>query len=131
MDVFETNGAISWHELITDDVETAKRFYSESFGWVLSEMPMPDTDKPYIVIKVGEESIGGIMEKSPEAANTPSGWTNYVTVADVDATVERVKSLGGQVIVPPWDVEGVGRMARLQDKEGATIAIITYNMPND
>ena len=33
-------GAISWSELMTKDVDGAKKFYGELLGWKLTDMPM-------------------------------------------------------------------------------------------
>jgi len=129
MDVFQTHGAISWQELMVDDLDAAKKFYGEVFGWTLEDAQMEGMDHVYTVIKVGDSQIGGIMAKPPEAVGAPSSWTTYVTVDNVDDTIERVSSNGGKVIVPAMNVPGVGRMAHLQDAEGAVIAIITYEAP--
>ena len=34
-DRFKRQGMISWHELMTGDVEGAKKFYTELLGWTL------------------------------------------------------------------------------------------------
>lgn len=34
------HGAFSWCELMTNDVEGVKKFYSELLGWTLEDMPM-------------------------------------------------------------------------------------------
>ena len=43
---FETNGMFSWFELITNDVENAKKFYGEVMGWEF----MTDTNNPYYTL---------------------------------------------------------------------------------
>ena len=124
-DAFETNGAFSWCELLTDDVDNAKQFYSEVFDWELEDMDMP-TGK-YTVIKVNEKPIGGLMKKPDEAAaiGTPNFWGSYVTVDDVDARVEKARSRGAEVLVPPTDVPTVGRFSTIKDPSGAVLSLIT------
>ena len=56
-------------------------------------------------------------------------WVPYVTVADVDALVKKVVSLGGKVHMPPTDIPTVGRFAVIKDPQGATLNVITYAMP--
>lgn len=129
MDAFKTNGAISWHELRVDDIDAAKSFYSAVFGWTLEDMQMEGSDRVYTVIKVGDAQIGGMLPKPAEAVAMPTRWINYVTVADVDETLQQVTSKGGKVVTPPMNIPGVGRMAHLQDKEGAFIAVIAYESP--
>ncbi|RMG61620.1 MAG: VOC family protein, partial [Calditrichaeota bacterium] len=56
--------------------------------------------------------------------DVPSHWLVYFAVEDCDATVKTAQSLGGQVLVSPSDIPGVGRFAILQDPQGAVFAII-------
>jgi len=124
MDAFQTPGAFSWCELMTTDPDAATRFYGELLGWKLETM---DMGMPYHVVKVGDAGIGGIMGMPHGApAGMPPMWVSYVTVADVDALVERVGSLGGSVRVPPTDIPTVGRFAVIADPQGAVIHVITY-----
>ena len=127
MDAFQTPGAFSWCELMSTDPAGATKFYGELFGWKLEAM---DMGMPYNVVKVGDASIGGIMGMPPGApAGMPPMWVPYVTVADVDALVKKVESLGGQVHMPPTDIPTVGRFAVIADPQGATLNVITYAMP--
>ena len=69
------------------------------------------------------------MGKPPGApATMPSMWGCYVTVADVDETLAKVRSLGGSVLMEPMEVKGVGRMAVIQDPQGATLSVIDLRM---
>ncbi|HSQ09984.1 MAG TPA: VOC family protein, partial [Burkholderiaceae bacterium] len=53
------------------------------------------------------------------------------TVADVDETIRQAEKLGGAVVVPPMDVDGVGRMAVLRDPQGASFSVIRYAFPSE
>lgn len=41
MDAFNRHGAFSWCELVTTDVQAAKKFYGALLGWELEEMRRP------------------------------------------------------------------------------------------
>jgi predicted enzyme related to lactoylglutathione lyase len=123
-DLFKRQGAFSWSELMTTDVEGASKFYSNLFGWKTEEMPMENMK--YTIVKVGEEGVGGIMTIPPQAQGSPPNWGVYVTVDDVDVTAKKAKELGGKVLVPPTDIPNVGRFSVLQDPQGAVISAITY-----
>ena len=125
-DQYKQHGAFSWFELMTSDVDGAKKFYTNLFGWHTEAMPMGDMN--YTIVKVGEEGLGGIMATPPQAAGTPPNWGVYVTVNDVDATARKAEELGGKILVPPTDIPTVGRFCVLQDPQGATISAITYTM---
>lgn len=121
----QTHGAFSWMELHSGDSGKAKDFYSSLLGWSTEEMEMPDMT--YSVIANGEEKIGGFP---PMAADTPR-WLPYVTVDDVDARVEKAKSLGATIAMEPFSVPTVGRMATIVDPVGGVIALITYEAPSE
>jgi predicted enzyme related to lactoylglutathione lyase len=123
-DPFKTHGAFSWCELLTTDVDAAKRFYGTLFGWTLEDVNMTGTT--YTLVKTGEQGIGGIMQTPPQAAGAPPHWGAYVTVDDVDATAGKAVELGAKICVPPTDIPNVGRFCVLQDPQGAAISVITY-----
>ncbi len=126
-DRFKTHGDFSWTELMTRDVEAAKKFYTELLGWSIEEMPM--AEGPYIVLKAGGSGVGGIMlMPSNVPAHVPAHWGSYVTVDDVDAVAKKAEELGAKTIVPPTDVPGVGRFYTFQDLEGAVLSVMTYSM---
>ena len=112
------NGQFVWRELMSTDVAASVRFYTESFGWKIDSMKMPD-GMDYMFAKVGETGVGGIM-KHP-MPNIPAFWGASVSVGDVDAVASRVTAAGGKVIVPPMDAGGMGRYAGFQDPQGAIV----------
>ena len=83
------NNTLCWNELMTTDIETAREFYKGLFGWNLKVSP------EYTEINVGSTGIGGMMQITPEMQGMPTAWTPYFCVADADATVDKIKSLGG------------------------------------
>jgi uncharacterized protein len=123
-DPYKQHGAFSWFELMTSDVDAAKKFYSNLFDWDTEDMPMGDMN--YTVVKVGEERLGGITNIPSQAEGTPPNWGVYVTVNDVDATAAKAEELGGKILMPPTDIPNVGRFCVLQDPQGAVISAITY-----
>jgi predicted enzyme related to lactoylglutathione lyase len=106
-----------WHELATRDVEGAKRFYGEVFGWGFEA----SEGDPYQHIKVGDEMIGGIRTLGADEPQPPS-WLGYVGVDDVAATVAKISDAGGQVHLPTTVMENVGTFAVTADPSGAVFA---------
>ena len=125
-DLYQQHGAFSWIELMTTDVEGAKKFYTQLFGWETEDMPMENMS--YTITKIGDEGVGGIMPLPPEAEGVPPHWGVYVTVDDVDATARKAEELGGKIHVPPTDIPNVGRFCVIQDPQGSVISAITYTM---
>ena len=125
MDAYKTHGAFSWNELMTTDPAAAGAFYAGLFGWTIKDMDMGTG--PYHVASVGDTQVAGIMGPVPDAPPMPPAWGCYITVDNVDETLARCAALGGQTLVPPMDVPGVGRMAVLQDPQGAVFSVMSYS----
>ena len=128
-DSMKIHGRIGWCDLMSDDIDKARDFYTGVLGW---DTEVTDVGKgPYTVFKAGEVPVAGLMGKPPEgpASFAPTAWTSYVTVDDVDARTARVADAGGTVIVDPVDIPTVGRMAIIQDPTGGVIGIIKYAEP--
>lgn len=125
MDANQTHGAFSWNELTTSDPAAAAAFYGQLFGWQVRD-PMPDMGD-YRVATLGDDMVAGIMPPPPGSPPMPPHWGSYVTVDDADAAARLAVALGGQVLVPPMDVPTVGRMAVLQDPQGAVFSVMKYS----
>ncbi len=114
-----TPGIFSWRELMTQDVEGSTKFYTDLLGWSVNSMDMGG-GMNYEMFMQGERPIAGMIK--PPSAEVPNMWINYITVEDLDATVEKAQSLGAQLHMPIMDVPGKGRFAGMADPQGAPIA---------
>ena len=130
-DHFKKHGVFSWNELMTTDLEAAKKFYGELFGWEFQEAPMPNGDT-YVMAKNGETLLAGMFRKNHEVpAEVPPHWGSYVTVDDVDAAADKAQKLGGVLAFPLTDIPGTGRICMIQDPQGACIHLIAYEPMDD
>jgi uncharacterized protein len=116
----ETNcpkiGEFAWNELVSQDVTASKKFYSGLFGW------KPEAFQgDYTLFKQGETMVGGLM-KCPKPG-LPTHWLPYVAVEDVDASARKAKSLGAQIVMEPFDIPSVGRIAVFVDPQGAAMGL--------
>ncbi|HEV2891777.1 MAG TPA: VOC family protein [Frankiaceae bacterium] len=115
-------GALTWVELTTTDVEGAKRFYGEVFGWG-EETSEAGGPMPYTEFKQGGRSVAGMMAKSPDMpADVPPYWMPYFQPADIDKLVGEAAALGATVMVPPSPIPG-GTFAILRDPQGAAFGL--------
>jgi hypothetical protein len=115
------SGRITWHELLTPGVDRAVAFYRGLLGWDV-ELSKPE-EGDYPMIHAGGAAHGGFQRTHPDSG-TPTHWLAYVRLDDVDRGAARACELGGSVRVEPLDVDGVGRLAVLQDPGGAEIAVL-------
>ena len=120
-----THGEFYWNELMTRDVEDAKRFYTGMLGWTFEAMPMGE-GQTYWVAKMGDEMVGGFLDISaPEFGELTESWVSYVAVDNVDARAAKATQAGAKLMRPAFDVPNVGRIAILLDPGDAMIALIT------
>ena len=118
----DRDGRFVWYELLTTDMAGASLFYGRVTGWEARDAS--DAFR-YTVLSAGTTEIGGLMELPPEARRmgaTPR-WVGYVAVDDIDATVNKLRSLGGSVFVPPTDTN-IGRVSIVADPQTATFGLV-------
>lgn len=126
-DELKKHGMFSLNELLTTDLNSAKQFYGELFGWTFTETKNI-YGNPYIVIHKEGTFVGGMMLKDGIVPDeVPCLWDPYVSVDDVDASAKKVEALGGKVMVPPTDIPNLGRFCVINDPQGASLNLITYS----
>ncbi len=115
-------GLFVWHELNTSDTASADDFYSKLVGW---KTTVWDQNPAYRIWTMGREAAAGLysIHEERNAQPPPPHWLSYIATVDVDSTVRQAVELGGKVITPAYDVRRVGRMAVLQDPQGAMFAV--------
>ena len=116
-------GTFGWDELWTTDRKKAAEFYTGLFGWGAKEGDMGEMGV-YTEWQNGGQSIGGMMQISPDMGPVPPNWLPYFMVEDCDAVANKAAATGGKLFVPPTDIPHVGRFSVIQDPQGATFAII-------
>lgn len=116
-------GKFVWRDLHTDNPAAVKPFYATLFGWEFVETRV--ADRPYTLVKSGGQPIAGIVRSDRMAPNEPNAqWLSYLSVANVDASVDRIRAAGGQVLAPPFDLKNIGRAAVVADPQGAPIGLL-------
>jgi uncharacterized protein len=124
-------GSFIWYELLTTDLDGARRFYDSVVGLKIPAEPTPG-DMDYRMIGTpGGENVGGTMQLSAEMTEGGAnpGWLAYVGVDDVDSTVARIAAAGGQVQMPPSDIPQAGRVAMVADPQGAPFYVMRPTPP--
>ncbi len=112
-------GSPSWVDLGTSDAADADRFYSGLFGWTIAEGP-PEAGG-YRMCLLGDKPVAGLRPQMN--TDMPPCWTTYITVADADEMAAAIIEDGGSIMVEPFDVMDVGRMAVAADPAGAVFSI--------
>lgn len=109
---------VGWFEIVGTDAAKSQKFYSDLFGWQL------DANNPmnYGMMQAGGDypiggGIAGAMDGKPLV-------TFYVDVDDLQATLDKAKGLGGEIVMPPMDVPGGPSIAQFKDIDGNVIGIM-------
>jgi uncharacterized protein len=113
-------GTFCWTDLTTTDQAAAKEFYGGLFGWQAEDMPVGE-DVHYSMMRLDGKDVGAIAPQPQQQrdAGVPPIWNSYISVEDADSAVARATELGATAHAPAFDVLEAGRMAVLQDPQGA------------
>jgi predicted enzyme related to lactoylglutathione lyase len=120
-------GKFVWHDLITDDVAAAQRFYGELFGWAFEATTHP-RGGDYTLITAGGQLLGGMVQRADPGDADYSRWLPYLSVADVDKAVNYTLASGGAAVVGPVDLGDIGRAAAVTDPQGAVLGLLRIRM---
>ena len=116
------NGEFCWNELMTSDHAGAFNFYSQLFGWKVSQDMDMGPIGTYRVFEVGGRQLGGMMTV-PKGAPMPPMWIYYVETPNLDAAIARATKKGATVMNGPMEVPGGGRIAQMMDPQKAAFAL--------
>jgi predicted enzyme related to lactoylglutathione lyase len=126
------HGDFIWYELITPDPAGAKAFYDAVVGWTVEAQPSGEMDYRMIGRADGR-SAGGVMRLTDEMASHGARpiWLGYINVDDVNASVASIEGAGGKVLMPAFDIPGIGRIAMVADPQGAPFYVMKPIPPAD
>ncbi len=112
-------GAPCGVDLMTSDTDKSRAFYRELFGWTSEQAG--EEYGGYINFDRDGVRVAGCMSKMGGPPEMPDVWSVYLAVEDAQATADAASDHGGTVIVPPIDVQELGRMVVLTDPGQAAI----------
>src|SRR5262249_48980374 len=118
-----------WYELMTSDLKAAEAFYKDVVGWVPESWP---GDFPYVLMKVGDRGVAGLMTIPEEARamGQPPAWVGYIYAKDAHAAPEAIRKAGGAVHREPSDIPEVGRFPVVSDPQGAMFMLLSPKGPD-
>jgi uncharacterized protein len=117
-------------EIPADDMERAKAFYTNTFGWDIKKFDMPSTGStggdPYYIVHAAETDENN-MVKTPGAINggmmkrkaPGQPFMNYIAVDSIDEKLPQIKDAGGDIVLPKTEIApNMGWIACFKDTEG-------------
>ncbi|AOV08701.1 VOC family protein [Sporosarcina ureilytica] len=122
-------GRLVHFEIHVDDMERAKKFYGEVFGWTFEDWS-EFAGMPYFGAVTGDANEPGIngalmQRQTPSPAeNQPvNGFTCTLGVEDYDATEAKILQNGGKVALPKYALPGMAWQGYYKDTEGNILGI--------
>jgi predicted enzyme related to lactoylglutathione lyase len=117
-------GSFCWVELATTDAAGAKAFYNSLFDWSFVDTPM-GPDAAYTRCQLRGRDVAALypQDKAQRDQGVPPNWGTYVATASADASAAKARELGATVLLGPFDVMSHGRMAMVQDAQGAVFSL--------
>jgi len=111
-----------------DNVDRAKHFYHNLFGWKIepTENPMDPIKMAAMqyhdiitgAAKEGTMNTGGLYQR-----HMKESILTFVEVEDIDRVLSKVEMLGGRITMPKEEIKGVGLTAVIRDPEGNVIGL--------
>ena len=116
-------GEFCWLDLAATDAVAARRFYRNMFGWSAHERSA--NGGHFTHLRLAGRDVGSLYQLSNHVLErgAPSHWLPYVRVGDIETSARRTAQHGGQVLVRPFEVEGVARIALILDAVGAQVGL--------
>ena len=114
------NGRVAWFDITTTKLAGAEEFYGKLFGWTFA--PVKGTTQAVSIV-AGGRAIGTL--RVADGAISPFDGAVYVQVADLPASCQKAKELGG-VIPPGFPInlpDGTGAIAIVGDPAGHPIGM--------
>lgn len=106
-----------WINIMTPELDRAAAFFQKALGWSLGET-IPSGQ----VVLVGGLAAGNLIDLAACPPGIPPSIGIMVKVADAEATVARVRTLGGSSD-GVFEVRGNGLMGVCNDPNGAHFAV--------
>jgi predicted enzyme related to lactoylglutathione lyase len=120
---------MAWADLTVRDATKVRDFYSAVVGWEAVPVPMGGYSDFQMNLPGTDQPVAGICHARGANANLPSQWLVYITVADLDASLEACAKHGGMVIAEPRGMGSFGRFCVIKDPAGAVMALIEPPKP--
>ncbi|MGA8603812.1 MAG: VOC family protein [Thermoplasmata archaeon] len=125
------SGEVGHFEIPADNTERARKFYSATFGWKMTQMP----DMDYTMVATGPTGDRGM----PKEAGYIGGGIGQrggplacpvvtIIVDDIDAAAKKIEKNGGKMIREKESVgANMGFAAYFKDSEGNVVGL--YQAP--
>jgi len=117
-------GEWNWFHLFVKNPQAAANFYRQVFNYEVA--PDARSQKSNELLFASESFNRGGVSVLPDREDAKPGWLGVIRVANLDQTLARVPTLGGEVMVAPHDAAYGSRFAVIADPTGGSIGVVEY-----
>jgi uncharacterized protein len=116
-------GQFCWIDLAANHAANAQAFYGKMFGWTAHEQAA--NGGHFTRLRLGGRDVGSLYQLNRALLDqgVASHWTPYIRVENLNNAVRLASVFGGTVIVRPFEVAGVARIAVILDSVGAQLGL--------
>jgi predicted enzyme related to lactoylglutathione lyase len=118
----ETN-PVGWFEIPVTDMARATTFYEQVLGLKLELHDMGPFTMAWFPMQPDVMGATGSLVKGESYAPAHNGTLVYFSVANVEATLQRVAARGGKVLSPKKSIGEHGYVGHFEDSEGNRVAL--------
>lgn len=111
------HGDITHIDIPVSDLEQAKAFYSQAFGWQISA---PPGFEDYPMWHAPNKISGGGLAPRSEGFTQPR---SYVEVDSIDETLAKVTQIGGRVLMEKSPITDTSWWAIFADPDGNEVGL--------
>jgi uncharacterized protein len=116
-------GSILWVDLTVPEAEEIRDFYAKVVGWKPDPVDMGEYSDYSMKSPKSDMPAAGVCHARGVNKDLPPYWLVYITVNDLEQSMQDTTSLGGRVVVPAKGMGGQGRYCVIQDPAGAVVAL--------
>lgn len=114
---------VAWHHHHTRDLDRAWAAYTELFGWTSAgTVDVADLEGGYRTFAWDGAPVGS-MANTARAPGVHAHWLYFFAVADLDATVAKVRARGGETIAAEVTLPSGDRIVPCHDPQGAAFGV--------
>jgi predicted enzyme related to lactoylglutathione lyase len=113
----------SYFEIPVTDLDRAMKFYSSVFNCEFSKEEIHGNEMAFFPFNGEKSGITGALAKGEIYKPSTSGSLIYLSTNNVEKTLEKIKTLGGEILFPKTAAGEYGYVAEFKDLEGNRIAL--------
>jgi len=114
---------VNWFEIPATDLQRAKDFYADVFGFEFQSMDMGKLKMEMLPWDENAPGISGALVQAESYVPSYDGSMVYFSVDDIEATLDKVAQKGGKVLNSKSSIGEFGFVGHFEDSEGNRVAL--------